>query len=187
MDRLKALIREPALLLDAFESIVVFAVALGLFSLSGDQQTNLIAVFIALLAVAKGALTQPFPVMVLVDLGRAALVFCVSLGVLNWTADQVTVAVTMLGTVLTVVARGQVTPRYDPVWRSPGGAGAGPVRGDIGWASPLYIIGVVLIVLGVLALVLLAVGDPIIPLIWAILLLVAGVVCFIAASRTPIR
>lgn len=183
MDRLKALIREPALLLDAFESVVVFAVAVGLLGLSGDQQTNLIAVFIALLAVAKGVLTKPFPVMVLADFGRALLVFCVSLGVLNLTADQVTITATMLGTVLTVVARGQITPRYDPVVEA-AGAGAGPVRNDIGSAAPLYIAGVVLIVLGVIALLLLALGDPIVSLVWAILIVILGVVLCVVSSRT---
>ena len=54
MDRLKLLIREPALLIDAFESVVVVAVALGLFGLSGEAQRDLIALFIAVLAVRGG-------------------------------------------------------------------------------------------------------------------------------------
>ena len=126
MDKIKALIREPALLVDAFESAVVFAIAMGLFALSGDQQTNTVALFIAVLAVAKGFLTRPFPVTVLTDLGRAAVVWAVSLGLLSWTAAQVTIAVTFLGTLMTLIQRGQITPRFDPVVAS-GGAGAGPV------------------------------------------------------------
>lgn len=126
MERLKALIREPAMLIDFFESLVVFAVAMGFLNLSGEQQMNAIALFIAVLAVAKGFLVEPFPVMVIGDLGRAALVFFVSVGTLNMTADQITIAVTMLGTLLSLVGRGQVTPRYDPVTANTG-AGAGPV------------------------------------------------------------
>lgn len=153
MDRLRALVREPALLIDAFESLVVVLVALGLFNLHGDTQTNLIAVFIALLAIVKGALTKPFPVTVIPDFGRAFLVFCVSLGVLAMTADQVTLVATFLGTLMTVVQRAQITPRSDPVARA-GGAGAGPLTGrtDAGYGSPLLGLAVVLLVAGILVL-----------------------------------
>jgi hypothetical protein len=126
MERVKALVREPALLIDAFESLVVVLIALGVLGLHGDAQTNLVALFIAVLALVKGFFTRPFPVTVIPDLGRAALVFCVSLGVLKWSPDQVTVLVTFLGTLMTVVQRAQITPAYDPVAR-PGGAGAGPL------------------------------------------------------------
>jgi hypothetical protein len=185
MDRVKALIREPALLIDAFESLVVFAVALGFLGLSGDQQTNTIALFIAVLALAKGFLTQPFPVTVIPDLGRAALVFCVSLGMLNLSADQITVTVTMLGTVIAALARGQITPRFDPVVRT-GGAGAGPLSGtptERGAANALFIAGVVVLVLGVLAIILLAAGQPLVSLVWCILLIVAGAVLMYLGSR----
>jgi hypothetical protein len=173
MDRVKALIREPALLIDAFESLVVFAVALGFLGLSGDQQTNTIALFIAVLALAKGFLTQPFPVTVIPDLGRAALVFCVSLGMLNLSADQITVTVTMLGTVIAALARGQITPRFDPVVRT-GGAGAGPLSGTPTERGAVF---------GVLVIILLAAGQPLVSLVWCILLIVAGAVLMYLGSR----
>lgn len=187
MDRLRSLLREPALLVDAFESLVVVLVALGFLGLHGDTQTNLIAVFIALLALLKGFLTKPFPVTVVPDFGRALLVFCVSLGVLHFTADQVTLLATFLGTLMTVVQRAQITPRSDPVAR-PGGAGAGPLTGrtdagairldTVGWA--LVVLGVVLILLDVLTV---AVAS-----LWiGVILAIIGIVLIVAArSRTPL-
>lgn len=190
MDKFKALIREPALLIDAFESAVVFFIAMGLFSLSGDQQTNTVALFIAVLAVAKGFFTQPFPVTVVTDLGRAAVVWSVSLGLLNWTADQVTIAATFLGTLMTLVQRAQVTPRFDPVIAS-GGAGAGPVanvaKGEEGATSAgvaIFVAGVVLVVLAMLALLLIVLGDPFVSLPVAIIVLVLGAV-LVFVSRRP--
>lgn len=186
MDKIKALIREPALLIDAFESALVFAIALGLFNLTGDAQTNTVAVFIALLAVLKGFLTQPFPVTVVTDFGRAALVWSVSLGLLTWTPDKVTIAVTFLGTLMTLIQRGQITPRFDPVLAQ-GGAGAGPVanvnKGEEGAADFLYIGGVLLVILGLLDLILVAVGNAFLPLVWAIILVVVGIVLIFAARR----
>lgn len=190
MDKFKALIREPALLIDAFESAVVFAIAMGLFSLSGDQQTNTVALFIAVLAVAKGFLTQPFPVTVITDLGRAAVVWSVSLGFLHWTADQITITVTFIGTLMTLIQRAQISPRYDTV-TAPTGAGSGPVtspRGEAGYArsdGALFIAGVVLVVLGLLALLLVALGNPFLPLVWSIILLVVGAVLVYLSRRTP--
>ena len=187
MDRIKALLREPALLIDAFESFIVVAIAMGLFSLSGDQQTNTIALFIAGLAVAKGALTQPFPVTLITDLGRAGLVFSVSLGLVTWTPDQVTVMVTFLGTLMTLIQRAQITPRYDPV-AAIAGAGSGPVSGpasEEGYADVGFVAGVVLTLLGLLCLVLIAVGDPLLPMIWSIILLAVGLlVLYFSRGRT---
>lgn len=114
MGRLNALVREPALLIDAFESLIVVLVALGMFNLTGDQQVNIIAAFIAIMALAKGFLTTPFPVTVIPDLGRALLVVCVSLNILHMSADQVTLLATFLGTLMSVVQRAQITPRHDP-------------------------------------------------------------------------
>ena len=189
MDKIKALIREPALLIDAFESAVVFFIAMGFFALSGDQQTNTVALFIAVLALAKGFLTQPFPVTVITDLGRAAVVWSVSLGFLDWTADQVTIAATFLGTLMTLIQRSQITPRYDSVVVA-GGAGAGPVanvtRGEQGAAEPLYVGGIVLAVLGLIFLLLVALGSPVLPLIWSLLLFVAGVVLIFTSRHSRI-
>lgn len=191
MDKFKALIREPALLIDAFESAVVFFIAMGLFALSGDQQTNTVALFIAVLAVAKGFLTRPFPVTVITDLGRAAVVWSVSLGYLDWTADQVTIAATFLGTLMTLVQRAQITPRYDTV-SAYGGAGAGPVadlakdeQGATNAGSALFVAGVVLVVLAVLALLLIVLGDAFVSLPVAIIVLVLGAV-LVFVSRRPL-
>lgn len=190
MDRLKALIREPALLIDAFESLVVVLVALGLFGISGDQQTNLIALFIAVLAVGKGVLTHPFPVTVLPDFGRAALVFCVSMNILNWTPDQVTLVATFLGTLMTVVQRAQITPRYDSIVRA-GGAGAGPVagtrepndRGAAEYETVIRLAAGILILLGVLDLILLIVGSAFMSVPLAVIFIVCGVVVLFFTGR----
>lgn len=119
LDRIKTLLREPALLIDAFESAVVLAVALGLFHLTGEAQRDLIALFIAVLAVGKGILTHPFPVTVVPDLGRAALVFFGSVQLTHLTADQITLVVTFLGTLMTLLQRAQVTPTIEPATAPP--------------------------------------------------------------------
>lgn len=167
MDRIKLLLREPALLIDAFESGVVVAVALGLFNLHGEQQRDLIALFIAVLAVIKGFSTKPFPVTVIPDLGRAALVFFCSVQVTHLTADQITLVATFLGTLMTLLQRAQVTPVADPITR-PGGAGAGPATNEAGaltrnsaLAALLILIGLLVWLLGgylVLGLILIVVG-----------------------------
>lgn len=184
MERTKALLREPALLIDAFESLVVVLIALGLFSLHGDAQTNLVALFIAVLALVKGFFTRPFPVTVIPDLGRAGLVFCVSLGVLKWSPDQVTVLVTFLGTLMTVVQRAQITPSYDSVAR-PGGAGAGPLSGrnDVGATSPLYALGVALAVIGAVLIVADLLSATIATLWVGVVFLLIGIVLIFVSGR----
>jgi hypothetical protein len=82
---------------------------------------------------------------------------------------------------MTLFQRAQITPRFDAVVE-PGGAGAGPVRGEAGLAA-LGVFGIVLIALGLLFLVMLAVAHSPIPLIWAILILVIGVVLFVYDGR----
>lgn len=129
MNRLKALIREPALLIDLAETLVLMVVAFGL-GLSGDQQTYIVAATVALLGLLKGFMTVPFPPAAVTDLGRAALALFASFGV-GLTADQITLAVTALGLITSIVLRGQITPTYDPV-TSPSGAGSGPVSGSEG-------------------------------------------------------
>lgn len=154
MDRLRLLLREPALLIDAFESGVVVAVALGLFSLHGEQQRDLIALFIAVLALLKGITTKPFPVTVIPDLGRAALVFFGSVSLIHLNADQITLLVTFLGTLMTLLQRAQITPTNDPVTR-PGGSGAGPVTTEAGYVATNLGVAIALIVIGVLVWLLL--------------------------------
>lgn len=152
MDRLKGLVREPALLIDLAETIVIALVAFGL-GLSGDQQNYIVAAVVAGLGLAKAFLTRPFAVAALTDFGRAALVLLASFGV-GLTADQIAVLVTLLGTVTTVVIRAQITPTNSPVVVR-GGAGAGPVAGyDERGAVSLVAVAVALLVAGVLVLAL---------------------------------
>ncbi len=153
--RLKLLLREPALLIDVVETAIVVAVSLGLFSLSGESQRYLIALVIALLGLVKGFSTKPFPVTVVPDLGRAALVFFGSVNLIHLDADQITLLVTFLGTLMTLLQRAQITPVSDPV-ATPTGSGAGPVRGETGayTAGPGLSLGLVLAVIGVLVLLL---------------------------------
>lgn len=148
--RFKELLREPALLIDLGETLLVALVAFGL-PVSGDQQSYLVAALIAGVGLAKAVTTKPFAPTALTDFARAALVVAASFGV-GLSADQIAILVTLLGTVTTVVLRGQITPRTDPVVGA-AGAGAGPVRGEAGAASILYVLGVVLVLLAVLLLV----------------------------------
>jgi NADPH:quinone reductase-like Zn-dependent oxidoreductase len=126
MTRLRGLLREPALLIDLFETLVVLLIAFGI-GMSGDQQSYLIAAFVALIGLFKAFTTKPFPVTAVTDFGRAILVVGASFGI-GLTADQIALIVTALGTITTLIARSQVTPRIDPVVVQ-GGAGAGPVAG----------------------------------------------------------
>lgn len=110
--RLRELIREPALLIDLVETLVVLLVAFGV-TLSGDQQTYIVAAVVALLGLAKGLLTRPFAVTLLTDAARAVLVLAASFGV-GLSADQIAVIATGLGTIVTLIARGQITPTSTP-------------------------------------------------------------------------
>lgn len=180
MGRFRELLREPALLLDAVETLVVLLVAFGL-SLSGDQQNYIVAAVVALVGVAKGFTTTPFPVSVIPDFGRAVLVLAASFG-LPMTADQIAVLATFLGTVTTLVMRAQITPTRDPVTK-PGGAGAGPVTGEAGYAM-LSVVGIVLVGAGLLLLVLDLAEAVAVPILVPILLVVLGVV-IVAVDRRP--
>ena len=113
MTRLRELLREPALLIDLTETLVVLVVAFGI-GLSGDQQTYIVAAVVAVLGLAKGVLTRPFTVTLLTDAARAVLVLAASFGV-GLSADQIALIATALGTVVTLVARGQITPAVEPV------------------------------------------------------------------------
>lgn len=126
MTRFKELIREPALLIDLAETLVLMVVAFGV-GLSGDQQTYIVAAVIGLIGLLKGFMTRPFPPAALTDFGRAALALFASFGV-GLSADQIALIVTALGLITSIVLRGQVTPTASPVIEA-GGAGAGPVRG----------------------------------------------------------
>lgn len=126
MTRFKELVREPALLIDLAETLVLLVVAFGL-GLSGDQQNYIVAAVVAGLGLVKALATRPFMVAALTDFGRAALVLLASFGV-GLTADQIALTVTALGLVTTVIIRGQITPVGSPVVEA-GGAGAGPVAG----------------------------------------------------------
>lgn len=126
MSRFKELVREPALLIDLTETLVLMVVAFGL-GLSGDQQNYIVAAVVALLGLLKASMTRPFAVAFLTDFGRAALVLLASFGV-GLSADQIALIITALGTVTTVAIRGQITPTKSPVVKADG-AGAGPVAG----------------------------------------------------------
>jgi len=114
MNRIKELVREPALVIDALESGLVLAVALGLFSLTGEAQRDLVALFITILAVGKGFMTRPFPPTVIPDLGRAAFVFFGSVHLTHLTADQITLVATFLGTITTLIATNRISPVTPP-------------------------------------------------------------------------
>lgn len=126
MDRIRLLLREPALLADAAETLIVFLIVLGLH-ISGAQETYLVAAVIAVAGAVKGFTTVPFPATVIPDAVRAVVVALTSFGVLHVPADEVAVLATVVGTLVTAAMRGQITPRTSPVV-SDLGAGAGPVR-----------------------------------------------------------
>jgi len=129
MDRLKTLVREPALLIDFVETAVIMVVAFGI-GLTGDQQTYIVAAVIAVLGLFKAFVTEPFAVAAVTDVGRALLCLAMSFGV-GLTSDQIAIAVTALGAATTLLISLRVTPSYDPVV-SPTGAGSGPVTGKVG-------------------------------------------------------
>lgn len=182
MNRLKAILREPALLVDLAETILVVAVAYG-WDLSRDQQGYIVAAIIAVAAVVKAFSTHPFPVTVFPDATRAILVVAVSVFGAALSADQIAVTATLIGTIVTLIARAQITPGASPV-EAPAGAGAGPVAGEAGYASLLTIVGVVLLVLGLLGLVLIAAHNALLPLVWCIILAIVGAVCIVWDRRT---
>jgi len=126
MNRMKELIREPALLIDLAETLVLMVVAFGI-GLSGDQQTYIVAAVIGAMGLLKGFMTRPFPPGALTDFGRAALALFASFGV-GLSADQIALIVTALGLVTSIIVRGQVSPASDPVIDATG-AGSGPVTG----------------------------------------------------------
>lgn len=126
MDRFKELVREPALLIEIVSLIVVTIVSFGV-GLKGDQQTYIVAAFVALLGLLKAFLTRPFVVAFLTDFIRVGLILAASFGV-ALSADQISQVSMLIGLITTVIIRGQITPSQSPVIAQ-GGSGAGPVAG----------------------------------------------------------
>lgn len=126
MNRFQELVREPALLIEIVSLTVVLVVSFGI-GLNGDQQTYIVAAFVALMGLLKAFLTRPFAVAFLTDFIRAGLILAASFGV-ALTADQISQLAVLVGLITTVVIRGQITPTRSPVIAQ-GGAGAGPVAG----------------------------------------------------------
>lgn len=185
MDRLKALAREPALLIDLGETLLIFLVAFGAH-ISGDQQNYIVAAIIALVGLCKAFTTKPFPVTLVVDAARAVLVVMASFGV-GLTADQIAITATMIGTVTTVIARAQITPRRDPIVAG-SGAGAGPVtapRNEAGHA-PLGTVGLVLLLLGFVLLVLVLLHLILLDVVVPIIVIVVGALLLIFGSGRPV-
>lgn len=126
MERFKSILREPQLLIDAAETLLVMLVAFGV-GLRGDQQSYVIAVIIALIGLLKGIFVKPFAVPLVTDFARALLVLAASLGV-GLNPDQIAVAITFIGTVMTLIATLRTTPRYDETGRI---APSEVVRGEV--------------------------------------------------------
>lgn len=110
--RYNSFVREPALIIDFVETLVVGVIAFGI-GLSGDQQTYIVAVAIALMGLLKAFTVRPFAVPAVTDFGRAALALLASFGV-GLTADQIAVSVTMLGLLTTIAMTNRTTPVRDP-------------------------------------------------------------------------
>ena len=119
MERLKTLVREPALVIDFVENLLIMLVAFGL-GLSGDQQSYIVAAVVALLGLLKAMTTRPFAVAAVTDFGRAVLVLMASMGV-GLSADQIAMAVVFLGSITTLVMTLRITPARDPRPISPSG------------------------------------------------------------------
>lgn len=177
--RIKSILRDPALLVDLLESLLVVLLAVGIIHVTGEQQRYIVAVLIAVLAVVKGFSTKPFPVTVIPDLGRALLVAVGSFGLVHLTADQVTILATFLGTITTLIARGQITPIYDPAPLTASvvsdGEAANRIVNDSG-AVDLGGLAILLVVVGLILLLLALVG--VLPgLLWVgLILLIVGLV-----------
>lgn len=175
MDRLKLLVREPALLLQLAENIIAALVIINV-ALSHDQETWIMAAIVAVNGILKGLTTHPFPVHFITDLARAVLMVGISFG-LNLSVDKVTILVTLVGTMVALVGSLRTTPAYDPVIR-PGGAGGGPVstRAEGGYANYGFL-GIVLIVVGLLLWLL---GGW---LVLGIILIALGVILLVVPLR----
>lgn len=181
MDRLRSFVREPALLLDFVETLLVLLVAFGV-SLSHDQQAYIVAAIIAVIGLLKGISTVPLPVHLITDLGRAVLVLAASFGLHGLTEDRIAVVVTFLGTLTTLVGSIRTTPVNDPILAARG-AGAGPVAGrdvlgrnghtEVGATRNGVLIGVLLLVVGLI--VWLLTGYAVI----GIILIVVGIVALL--------
>jgi hypothetical protein len=109
----RELVREPALILDFLETLLVIFVAFGL-PLTHDQQAYIVAALVAAVGLIKGVTVHPFPPAVVTDFGRAALVLAASFGLETLSADKIALLVTALGTLTTLIMRAQVTPSNDP-------------------------------------------------------------------------
>lgn len=105
--------REPALILDFLETLLVIFVAFGL-PLTHDQQAYIVAVLVAAIGLIKGVTVHPFPPSVVTDFGRAALVLAASFGLQSLSEDKIALLVTALGTLTTLIIRAQSTPANDP-------------------------------------------------------------------------
>ena len=189
LERLKTLIRYPTLIIDFAETLVVLLVAFGL-PWSNTQQVDVIAVVVAALGVVKAFMVHPFAPNVIVDFGRAALMLGIAFG-LHVNASEAGLIITLLGTVVSAVLTNGTTPMADPDPNFPGlpaplkhKALANHPRTERGAVDVLGIAGVVLIVLGVLGLILIAVHNAFLPLVWCIILIVAGAVLFFIGRRT---
>lgn len=173
-------LREPALLLDLGETLLVALIAFGL-PIHGDQQSYLVAALVAAVGLLKAFTTRPFAVAALTDFGRAVLVVLASFGV-GLSADQIAVLITLLGTVTTVIIRAQITPTNSPVI-GVDGAGGGPVRGEAGVTNIFYALGVALILLAVLLLVLTLLKAFVVSWLALIVLAVLGVFLLIISGH----
>jgi hypothetical protein len=184
--RLKELFREPALLIDLGETLVVFLIAFGIGGFTGDDQSYLVAAIIGLVGLGKAFTTKPFAVTALTDATRAILVCAAAVFGVGLSADQIAIAATLVGTLFSLIARAQITPRRDPVV-VPGGAGAGPVAGEAGAANVLYVVGAGLLILAFILLVttLLKVFVVSIPLL--VVLAVIGVVLLLVSGAGGVR
>lgn len=189
LERLKTLVRYPTLIIDFGETLMVFLVSFGL-ALSQTQQTYIIAVLVAALGLAKSFMVHPFAPNALVDFGRAALMLGISFG-LHVNAAQVGVGITLLGTLLTAVLTNQTTPLNDPAPNFPGLPASARKRvvhhttSQRGAVDLLFVIGVVLVILGLLGLILIAVHNSFLPLVWCIILTVVGaIIAAVGRGRT---
>lgn len=177
-NRIVSLIREPALLIDLVETIVLLVVTLGL-TLTVDQQTWIVAAFVAAIGLAKGLLTDPFAPSLVTDFGRAALMLGASFG-LNLDPDSITLIVTALGTLTTLMMTNRVAP-VPAVERAAERVSHPRVRGEAG-AVGLYVPGIVVLVVTLILALLTFAGEMAIPNLVLVVLGIAGVV-MVALSR----
>lgn len=105
--------REPALWIGVIQATLGLIVTLGFAWLDATDATNIVATLTALAGVATAISTRPWRLSIFTGAVSTVAVLFAGYG-LNFTQEQVGAVQLILVTVVTLVARNQITPEADP-------------------------------------------------------------------------